>query len=192
MTPQSVAFLALLSLVVLLLAAAWCDQRSHRIPNPLVFGGAILGLVLNGLLPQGFGFNSVVPGGLGLWEALQGLGLGLAVLLPLYWLRAMGAGDVKLMAMVGAFLGPGQVLGALLCTFLIGGVMALTITLRAGAMLRLLENMKLLLIDGVVKVSTGQVPTVDDLPESVGKMPYAVAIAIGTLGYMVWCHMRWY
>jgi prepilin peptidase CpaA len=191
MTPQSVAFLALLPLATLLLAAAWCDLKSHRIPNSLVFGGAVLGLLLNGLLPQGLGFNSVVPGGLGWWEALQGLGMGLVVLLPLYWLHAMGSGDVKLMAMVGAFLGPSQVLGVLLGTFLIGGMMALAIALRAGAMLRLLKNMKLLVIDGVVKVSTGQVPTMDDLPESVGKMPYAVAIAAGTLGYLMWRRMVW-
>jgi prepilin peptidase CpaA len=189
MTPQSVAFLALLSLAILLLTAAWWDLKSHRIPNSLVFGGAVLGLLLNGLLPQGFGFSSVVPGGLGWWEALQGLGMGLVVLLPLYWLHAMGSGDVKLMAMVGAFLGPSQVLGVLLGTFLIGGMMALAIALRAGAMLRLLKNMKLLVIDGVVKVSTGQVPTMDDLPESVGKMPYAVAIAAGTLGYLIWRRM---
>jgi len=191
MTPQSVASLALLPLVLLLLAAAWYDLKSRHIPNLLVFGGAFCGLVLNGLLPQGFGFNSVVPGGLGWWEALLGLGMGLVVLLPFYWLRAMGAGDVKLMAMVGAFLGSWQVLGALLSTFLIGGVMALAIALRAGVMLRLLGNLKFMLLNGVVKVSTGQVPTIDDLPQSVGKLPYAVAIAFGTLSYMLWRRMGW-
>ena len=191
MNPQTVNLVVLSILVILLGLAAWQDIKQHRIPNQIVLVGVVLGLVFNGLLPQGLGFNSPAPGGLGWLAALAGMGLGLVLLLPLYWLRAMGAGDVKLMAMVGAFLGPGQVLGALLGTFLVGGVMALVITLRAGAMRRLLGNLKFLLLDGVIKVSTGQVPTMEDLPQSVGKLPYAVAIAGGTLGYMAWRRLGW-
>ncbi len=51
--------------------------------------------------------------------------------------------------------------------------------------------MKFMLLDGVVKMSTGQVPTMDDLSQSVGKLPYAVAIAVGTVGYMVWRRLMW-
>ena len=191
MNPETIDLVVLLILAILLGIAAWQDIKQHRIPNRIVLVGAVLGFMFNGLLPQGMGFNSPVPGGLGWLAALTGLGMGLVVLLPFYWLRAIGAGDVKLMAMVGAFLGPGQVLGALLGTFLIGGVMALAIALRAGTMLRLLGNVKFLLLEGVVKVSTGQVPTMEELPQSVGKLPYAVAIAVGTLGWMVWRRMGW-
>ncbi len=181
MTLSQVGVLALLPLAALLLAIAWHDVKRHRIPNPLVFGGGALGLALNGLLPQGLGWLA----------ALQGLGLGLALLLPLYWLRVMGAGDAKLMAMVGAFLGPQDVLGALLATFLAGGVMALAVALRAGALRRLLQNLWLMLIEGMVKVSVGQAPVVDGAPVSVGKLPYAVAIAAGTLGWLAWQRMGW-
>jgi len=191
MNPETIDLVVLSILLILLGLAAWQDIKQHRISNRIVLVGIVLGFMFNELLPHGLGFNSPAPGGLGWLAALTGVGMGLVVLLPFYWLRAMGAGDVKLMAMVGAFLGPGQVLGALLGTFLIGGVMALAIALRAGAMLRLLGNLKFLLLDGVVKVSTGQVPTIDDLPQSVGKLPYAVAIAVGTLSYMVWRRLGW-
>jgi prepilin peptidase CpaA len=192
MNPEAVDLVVLTIMSILLGVAAWEDIKHHRIPNRIVLIGVVLGLMFNGLLPQGWGFNSPVPGGLGWLAALTGLGMGLVVLLPFYWLRAIGAGDVKLMAMVGAFLGPGQVLGALLGTFLVGGVMALAIALRAGAMIRLLENVKFLLLEGVMKVSTGQMPTMEDLPQSVGKQPYAVAIAVGTLGWMVWRRIGWW
>lgn len=182
--------LALMPLVGLLLVIAWQDIRSHRIPNKLVLTGVVLGIVLNGLLPEGWGFNSVIPGGLGWLAALQGLGVGMAVLLPIYWLRAMGAGDVKLMAMVGAFLGPADVLGAVLATFVAGGVMALVVVLWSKQVGQLLQNIKLMLLGGVVKMSAGQLPLMNDLPVSVGKLPYAVAITVGTFGYLAWQRMR--
>lgn len=191
MNPNTIDLVVLSALVILLGVVAWQDIKQHRISNRIVLVGVILGFMFNGLIPQGQGFNSPAPGGLGWLAALTGLGMGMALLLPFYWLRAMGAGDVKLMGMVGAFLGPGQVLGAILGTFLIGGVMALVIALRAGAIMRLLGNVKFMLLDGVVKMSTGQVPTMDDLSQSVGKLPYAVAIAVGTVGYMIWRRLMW-
>lgn len=186
MTPSLVGLLALLPLAGLLLAITRQDVRSRRIPNKQVLIGIVLGVLLNGLLPEGSGFNSATPGGLGWLVALQGLGVGMAVLLPIYWLRAMGAGDVKLMAMVGAFLGPTDVLGAVLATFIAGGLMALIMALWSGQLVNLLRNIKLILLGGFVKMSAGQLPLMNDLPVSVGKLPYAVAITVGTLGYLAW------
>lgn len=191
MNPNIIDFVVLSTLVGLLVVAAWQDIKQHRISNRIVFIGVLLGFIFNGLIPEGQGFNSPAPGGLGWLAGLTGLGMGMAVLLPFYWLRAMGAGDVKLMGMVGTILGPGQVLGALLGTFLMGGVMALVIALRAGAMMRLLGNVKFMLFDGMVKVSTGQAPTIDDVSQSVGKLPYALAIAVGTVGYLIWRRLMW-
>lgn len=189
MTPKLMGLLALVPLLVLLLMVAVQDIRSHRIPNKLVLIGVVLGLVLNGVLPEGWGFNSAIPGGLGWLGALKGLGVGFAVFLPIYLLRAMGAGDVKLMAMVGAFLGPNDVLGAILATFVAGGVMALAVVLWSGRLARMLQNIKLILLGSVVRASAGQLPLMDDLPVSVGKLPYAVAITAGTLAYLVWQRM---
>lgn len=190
MTPNLMGLLEFLPLVGLLLVIAWQDICSHRISNKLVLIGVMLGIALNGLLPEGWGFNSVIPGGLGWLAALQGLGVGMAVLLPIYWLRTMGAGDVKLMGMVGAFLGPNDVLGVLLATFVSGGVMALVMVFWSKQVGQLLQNIKLMLLGGVVRMSAGQFPLMDDLPVSVGKLPYAVAIMIGTLGYLTWQRLK--
>lgn len=190
MTPGLIGLLALLPLFGLLLVIAQQDIRSHRIPNKLVLIGAVLGITLNGLLPHGWGFNSVIPGGLGWLAALQGFGVGLAVLLPLYWLRAMGAGDVKLMAMVGAFVGPEDVLGVLLATFIAGGVMALVVVVWSKQLGQLLQNIRLMLLGGLVRMSAGELPLMNDLPVSVGKLPYAVAITVGTFAYLAWQRIK--
>ena len=178
--------LALVPMLVLMLLLARQDISHYRIPNKLVLIGVLLGVFLNGVLPEGWGFNSQIPGALGWWAAIKGLALGMAVLLPLYWLRAMGAGDVKLMGMVGAFLGPDDVLGAVLATFIVGGVMSLSMAIWSKQLVHLLQNVKLILYGGAVKLSAGLLPLMDDLPVSVGKLPYAVAITLGTFAYLIW------
>src|SRR5690242_236558 len=101
-------------LLLLLSAAAWHDFHSRRIPNVLVLTGTIAGLLSNAVLPQQMG-------GLGIFNSFAGLGIGFVLLLPPYLLRAMGAGDVKLMAMTGAFLGAKGVMDAFVYILLAGG-----------------------------------------------------------------------
>lgn len=186
MTPQIAGLLALLPMALLLLAVVREDVRRQRIPNRLVFWGAGLGLLLNAVMPEGLGFISQLPGGLGFMSAVGGLALGLAALLPMYLLRAMGAGDVKLMAMVGAFLGPDDVIGAILATFLAGGVLSVGYAWKNGVLRRTLQNIRIIVFSGAVKLAGGSVPTLEDAPKTAGKFPYAVAIAVGTLGYLAW------
>ena len=186
MTPRIAGLLALLPMVLLLLAAVRKDVRYHRIPNAVVFWGAGLGILLNVFMPEGWGFASQLPGGLGFLSAIGGVTIGLVVMLPMYLLRAMGAGDVKLMAMVGAFLGPEDVLGAILATFVAGGVLSLGYAWKIGVLRRTLQNIRFILYSGAVKIAGGSVPTLEDAPETAGKFPYAVAIAVGTLGYLAW------
>lgn len=186
---NAIVYAVLAVLACLLLTAVWYDLKQQRIPNQLVFVGAVLGVLANGLLPSGFGFSGLIPGALGWRDAFLGMGFGLALLLPFYWLRAMGAGDVKLMAMVGAFLGSAGTLGAVVFTFLAGGVMALAVVLWTKQVGQLLQNLKLMLLGGLVKISAGQLPLMNDVPVSVGKLPYAVAIAVGTLGFVTWRRM---
>ncbi|MDD5329653.1 MAG: A24 family peptidase [Sulfuricella sp.] len=162
-------------LLGLLLAAALTDSIHYRIPNLLVFPGAAFGLF----------YNAVFSGGLGLVGALEGMGMGLALLLPFYLLRAMGAGDVKLMAMTGAFLGPWDTLGAALGTFLAGGVLALLITLRAKAIGRMFRNIKTMFVGSFFKLAMGELPAVEAPAVSAGKLPYGAAIALGTSGFIV-------
>src|SRR4051812_45965159 len=83
---------------ILILAAAGYDIRYRRIPNWLVLAGIVIG----------FAWNLYSSGWSGLGHAAAGLGLGFALYFPLYLLRARGAGDVKLLAAVGAIVGPGN------------------------------------------------------------------------------------
>lgn len=189
LTPSQIALIAVSPLFVLVLGALWSDVRSHRIPNRLVLCGAGLGLLLNSVLPQGYGFISSLPGALGFWKSLGGLGLGFAILLPLYMLRAMAAGDVKLMAMIGAFLGPNAIIGTILTTFIAGGVLTLMVVLRKGALGLLIGNLQTMLTGSFIKGAfLHQMPTVDAAPVSAGKLPYGVAIALGTFAYIALEH----
>jgi prepilin peptidase CpaA len=163
-------------LTVFLLAAVWTDLANRKIPNRLVYSGVGLALVC----------QTALPSGEGLWVSLQGLGLGLALLLPLYLLRAMGAGDVKLMAMAGAFVGPQLIIGATLVTLVAGGVMAVMAALRQRAFWRLVENLKVMFLGSMARLAAGQLPVPEQPAASVGKLPYALAIAAGTLGYLAW------
>jgi len=178
--------LALVPMLVLMLLAAKQDISNHRISNKLVLTGVFFGVVLNGILPEGWGFNSQIPGALGWLAAFKGMAVGMGLLLPLYWLRAMGAGDVKLMGMVGAFLGPNDVLGAVLATLVTGGVMAILVVMWSKQLSAMLHNVKYILYGSAINLSVGQAPLMNDLPVSVGKLPYALAISLGTFAYLIW------
>jgi prepilin peptidase CpaA len=184
LTPSLIANTLLIVLCLLLVGAVWTDVRERRIFNRLVFAGAFAGLVFNTVLPEGLGFASALPGALGFWDALAGLATGLGLMLPLYLLRAMGAGDVKLMAMVGAFLGPRATVGVVLATFIVGGVMIVAVVLRKGTLGRLLDNLRTMLLASFFKLMMHEAPTVDAANTSAGKMPYALAIAAGTIIYI--------
>lgn len=187
MSPHATAASVLLILAALLSTSAWSDLKRHRIPNAIVFSGALLGIVLNGLLAPGLGFaNRYVPGAGGFAFALVGLGLGMACLLPFHLFRAMGAGDVKLMGMVGAFLGPADLLGAVVLTFLAGGAMALAVTARRRAWGVLGQNLRMMLLGGLIDASVGKVPALEAPAQSAGPLPYGVAIAAGSFAWVMW------
>jgi prepilin peptidase CpaA len=188
LTPSLLAALVISLLCALLLAAVWSDVRTRRIPNRLVLLGVVAGLLLNTVLPQGYGYLSALPGALGFWKALAGLGLGLCILLPLYMLRAMGAGDVKLMAMVGAFLGPNAMVGTILLTFIAGGALSLMAAMHYRTLGRLLDNVRTMLTASFFKLVLQQMPTLDAAPISAGKLPYGLAIALGTVAYIALEH----
>lgn len=158
-------------LIVLLMLATVIDIREHRIPNWLVATGMVIGLT----------FHSISPYGAGAVFSLSGLAIGMAALFPFYVLKTMGAGDVKLMGAVGAFLGTSGVVGAVLATMIAGGIMALGITTFKRRLPQLLANLRNMVIRRHIAQMTGNVADVITAMPSVGKMPYAVAISAGTL-----------
>ena len=179
--------LPLLLLLALLGAAVWHDVRARRIPNAIVFPGMLAAFALHALLPEGQGLFGPQVGGLGLLQSLGGWGLGLALLLPMYALRLMGAGDVKLLAMVGAFFGAGQILTVGLITLVAGGVLALAFAAWQGQLRRLVGNAWYMALHSAYSAMAGSVAAPVTPPEAAsGRLPYAVAIAAATVGCVLW------
>lgn len=168
----------LLTLVALLLLAAFIDWRSLRIPNWLTLGGAASGLLLSVLAPA--------SPQMGLAFAFSGLALGLVLMLPLYVLGVMGAGDVKLMAMVGSFLGVPATLHAVLFVFVTGGLVALAVVWLRRAWGPLWSHLKglFLMLSVAPEAVVHPRGALASLP-SVGKLPYGVSICAGTVAYLV-------
>lgn len=166
-------------LLLFLSGAVITDLRARLIPNALVLTGALTGLLLAGLHPQGIGFLS----------ALGGLALGLAIFLPVYLLRAMGAGDVKLMAMSGAFLGYAAILEAALWVLLAGGVLALVFALRRNVARRMAGNLHEMFYSAAASVQIRTLPDFSVGPQTAARLPYAVAIALGVAAFLLARHL---
>jgi len=167
----------LVLVVAFVAVAAVFDVRAHRIPNWLVLLGAVTCIAGQMIQPALLGF--------GITGALKGIAVGFALMLPLYLVRATGAGDVKLMAMVGAYLGPWGVASAALLSFIAGGVLALAVALARGALGQLFANVRTMLYGTLVTSMTNGKTTIAAPAVSVGKLPYGVAIAIGTVVHVV-------
>lgn len=162
-------------LLILLIVAAYFDITSRRIPNQLVLAGIIASFILQ---INFNGFDGFKAWGLGLL-------VGLGAFLPLYSLRAMGAGDVKLMAMVGAFLGPIFALGAVITTLLIGGVLSIAMAIYSGTLAPALKNVRTMMSLGMFKTLSGDGAQFEAPAVSAGNLPYAVAIGLGTLVHQI-------
>ena len=177
-------------LFALLAAAVWHDVRARRIPNAVVFPGMLAALLLHALLPAGAGLFGAQPGGLGILAALGGLALGLAFLLPMYALRLMGAGDVKLLAMVGAFVGAGQVLVIGVFALALGGVLALAFAAGQGSLRRLVGNAWHMALHSAVAALAGEGAVALPAPAAAsGRLPYALAIAGAGAACVLWLHV---
>ena len=113
-----------------IVASAW-DIRTRRIPNALTLGAPLVALATHLALDG-------MSGGM---STLGGWGLGLVLFLPLFALGGMGAGDVKLLAAFGAWLGPWEVVQTALATGVIGGVLALGLALSRNYMGQAFANM---------------------------------------------------
>ncbi|MFT5642670.1 MAG: prepilin peptidase CpaA [Janthinobacterium sp.] len=173
-----IQIITMAALVVLLMLAAISDLRTRRIPNRLILTGLIVSLTLQILAG---GVAGMVAWGLGLLVAGS-------LFMLLYAMRAMGAGDVKLMAMAGAFLGPASAFGALLTTLVAGGLLAFIVTLRNGTLRHTLANLRLMALNTLFKTIQGIAPQIDALPGSAGHLPYGIAIAVGTLAHLLLKH----
>src|SRR5919109_2209839 len=119
--------------LVVACVAVFFDLRERRIPNWLTFGGALVAFILSALLagPRGFGLS------------IGGWALGAVLFLPLFLLGGMGAGDVKLLAALGACVGPVGALWIAIYGSIAGGVIALAVSLWAGYLRSAIANLRM-------------------------------------------------
>jgi prepilin peptidase CpaA len=157
---------------MLLLAVAW-DVQTHRIPNLLVLGGVLLGWA-----------TACLPSGMGLQSATLGSLTGLVVFLPLYLLRILGAGDVKLLTAVGAFVGYPGILTVALFTGLAGGILALLLAIRHRQLKQMWNQVHQGLLGFVMQIASGGRPRQWVMVVGPHRLPYALAIALGTASYV--------
>ena len=166
------------ALALLVALAAIYDLRVRKIPNWLNVTGAIAGI----------GLNTVLFAARGLAMACLGLALALAVYILLYLVRAMGAGDAKLMAAVGAIAGPQNWLFIFLYTALAGGVVAIAVAASKRRLGKTFANTATVvgeLLQFQSPASRHQELDVRS-PRSM-RLPHAVAIAAGSLIFLTSC-----
>lgn len=165
------------ALAAVLVAAIGTDLHSSRIPNWLTF--STMGFALLG--------HTWTYGTSGTLFSMAGLGVGLALFVIPYAAGGMGAGDVKLMAAIGALLGPEGALLSGLLAIMIGGVYAV------GAMcyqLGLIDAGRKLLCAAQAGILTGGRGWAENL-QLPFRLRYGVAIAGGALLYELGLHPFW-
>jgi prepilin peptidase CpaA len=156
--------------LIVLAVATFTDLRNRRIPNWLVLPFMLAGIAVSGWL----------HGWHGIGQSFAGLGLGVLIYGFLFWLGGMGAGDVKLCAAIGAWIGPNQLFIALVITAMAGGIMVLCWAAFGGFLKDLFTGAGSLVFGWKERGMHRDPELVLSNPLK-RKMPYAPAIAIGTL-----------
>jgi prepilin peptidase CpaA len=162
-------------LVLLAVIAAVFDIRYRRIPNWLVLTGLVLGLGLNAFLFEWAGLKT----------SLLGIGLAFLIYFPLYLLRGMGAGDVKLMAAVGSIVGWANWFGIFFLTAVVGGVAAMALLASRGQVARGLSNVGYLVIELLsFRPPYARNEELDVTSQKSVKLPHGAMIAWGCLLFL--------
>jgi len=156
-------------LVMMITIAVYMDLKSRRIPNLVTGGGLVAAL----------SYHYYMQGVSGLFFGVKGLAAGLALLLLPFILGGMGAGDVKLLGVIGAFKGSVFAVSTFLWMALWGGVMAVALLLINGQLLNTLSRLgRGLMMAGMGMGSLGDAVSKEELSIY---YPYALAIALGVL-----------
>jgi prepilin peptidase CpaA len=157
-------------------AAVACvtDLRARRIPNALTFSAALAGLAA----------HAIVGGARGLAMAAAGWGVGLLLFLPLFALRGIGGGDVKLLAALGAWLGPRDAFWLACWSAVAGGVFAVFVAMAHGYTRRAVANVWSMVAFWRI-MGVRPHPTVTLETARGPRLPYSLPIAVG-LGITLW------
>lgn len=158
--------------IILLTVAAYIDWKEHRVPNWLTYSALLCGLA----------FHVMTGGVAGLGFSLLGAFAGLATLIVLYALGGMGAGDVKLMAATGAWIGATATLQGFVWIAMIGGAMGAYSIYRSG---QWRERAAVAQAAGVNLMTLRPMQDgVENAPERI-LLPYGVPIAFGFYAYFL-------
>lgn len=166
-------------LLLAVLVATVTDLRSRRIPNWLTVSALVLGFGLNALIA----YPSPLEG---IWLATKGFAFAFALNLVMYMLHMTGAGDLKLLAAVGAMVGLSDFLGIFLLTALIGGVLAIILMAAKGRIRQTLWNVGYM----VGELMKWRAPHLTREQLDVGsskalRLPGAVRICLGVVAFLV-------
>jgi len=142
------------------------DLHSRRIPNVLTFGAAIAGVIFHATWGNGALFS------------VEGWALAAAAFIIPFALGGMGAGDVKLLGALGAWLGPGQAIWLALYTGIAGGVLSVVVAMYYGYLGQALSNVRLLLTHWSV-CGIGRVDEISLEGSSGPRLAYALSIFAG-------------
>jgi prepilin peptidase CpaA len=160
----------IVALGVVLIAVVW-DITSRRIPNLLTFGSAFVAIVA----------HTYFSGWSGLGFSLAGWAVGVALFFPVFALGGMGAGDVKLLGAIGAWLGAAVVVWVGLFSGIAGGVLAIIVAAFTGYLMQALRNVwGLLLYWRVVGVRPQPELTLTAGPNA-PRLAYAVPVLAGLM-----------
>jgi prepilin peptidase CpaA len=173
MTTLPPSYQVLLGAVVII--AAVSDIRIRRIPNWLVLTGLVLGLALNVFL----------FGAAGALSSILGCGAAFLVYFPLFIVRGMGAGDVKLMMAIGCIVGPGNWIAIFFFTSILGGVWAVLLLVRWGALRQTLANAWFIVGQlAQLKPPYRERSDLDVESPKALTLPHGATIAVGTVAFM--------
>jgi prepilin peptidase CpaA len=167
MQPQ--IFIPATAILVAVIACLF-DLRVRRIPNALTLGAALAGLL----------FHRLAEGPEGALVAAAGWLVGLCVFLPFFVLRGMGGGDVKLLAALGAWVGPQEALWVAVYTGIAGGVLGVCVAMSRGYLQTAMRNVwGALMFWGTVGMKP--VPGLTLESTDAPRLAYAIPILAGTL-----------
>lgn len=165
---------------VVLVVAAVIDGWKLKVPNWVTFPMVISGWV----------YSTVYFGWPGLGWSLAGTAVGLALLMPAYCIGGMGAGDVKLLAGVGAWVWGTVTFYAFCISAVVGGAIALAMVLYARQWRHHRSQFLSILTEIMVVRDPNQLSTIAaERKSSMMLLPYGIPIAIGTIAYFVWTGM---
>ncbi|MEX2286253.1 MAG: prepilin peptidase [Planctomycetaceae bacterium] len=162
---------------LILIVAAYIDGKQLRVPNWMTFPMVLSGMAV----------NSWLSGWAGLGDALVGTVVGLACLLPLYAVGGMGAGDVKLMAGMGAWLGATITFYAFCVSTVVGAVLAVLMVLYKRSFTKHYANFVMIFVEWMQIRDPRELSRLAaERKPTMFLLPYGIPICIGSIGYFIY------